>query len=128
METREIICIMCPSGCRMKVAEKDDGIEVSGQGCARGKVYGVQEYADPRRMVTSTVIVKNGARPLCPCKTASPVPIGKIGEILALIAAARPDAPLIIGQAIIKDAAGTGIDVIATRDTEKEVNECAQTS
>ena len=43
---RELICIMCPKGCRLTV---DDDLNVSGNSCVRGVTYGKQEVTDPRR-------------------------------------------------------------------------------
>lgn len=34
---KEMICIMCPMGCRMTVYEKDGEIKVEGNTCPRGK-------------------------------------------------------------------------------------------
>ena len=49
---KELICIMCPKGCRLNV---DDDLNLTGNGCIRGITYGKQEITDPRRYLTSTV-------------------------------------------------------------------------
>jgi CxxC motif-containing protein len=48
-----------------------------------------------------------------PVKTARAVPKGKIGEITNLLANTTVLAPKRIGDVIVADVAGTGIDVVA---------------
>ena len=38
---------------------------VTGAGCPRGEAYFIQEITDPRRTLTSSVLVKGGELPLC---------------------------------------------------------------
>ena len=47
---KEMICIVCPRGCRMKV---DNNGNVEGNFCKRGEVYARQEAIRPLRMITS---------------------------------------------------------------------------
>ncbi len=112
----EFICISCPIGCMLRVSDTNGEITVEGNSCARGVVYGKQEFADPRRMVTSLIPVSGGIRPLVPVKTREPVPRKSIPEVLSAIRAARVFGPVKIGQTLIENAAGTGVPVIATRD------------
>ena len=41
---KELTCIVCPRGCRLKV---DDNMEVSGNACPRGKIYAINELTHP---------------------------------------------------------------------------------
>ena len=60
-EESEIICVTCPKGCTLKVLhEGNEVVDVLGSGCKRGKEYAICELKDPRRMVASSVRVKNG--------------------------------------------------------------------
>ena len=54
---KELICIVCPKGCRLKV---DNEFNVTGNGCNRGIKYAKDELTNPTRMVTSTVVVLDG--------------------------------------------------------------------
>lgn len=112
----EFICIACPVGCRLTVEEKDGKILVTGNSCGRGATYGRQEFKSPVRTVTSLIAVQDGKRPLVPVKTAQPVPKESVMQVLAAIGQARVQAPVSLGQVLIGDVAGTGIEVIATRD------------
>lgn len=115
-ETRELTCIVCPVGCRLK-AEMADGkvVSVEGNGCKRGAEYALDELCAPKRTVTSTVRVSDGFLPLVPVKTVQAVPKDKIDEVLAEVRAARLAAPVESGQVVIANVAGTGVDVVASR-------------
>ena len=116
MEERDLICIVCPRGCHLHV---DKDLNVTGNFCPRGAVYGKQEVTNPTRVVTSTVRIDNAELPLCPVKTKDPIPKGKIFEIMSSINKVEIKAPVHIGDVIIKDVAGTRVDVIACRNMDK---------
>lgn len=116
MEERDLICIVCPRGCRLHV---DKNLNVTGNFCPRGEVYGKQEVTNPTRVVTSTVRVDNGQLPLCPVRTKDPIPKSKIFEIMSSINNTKVTAPVHIGDVIIPNICGTGVDLIATRDIDK---------
>jgi len=115
MDKRELICIGCPMGCRMTV-ELDGGkiAFVSGYTCPRGKAYAEKEVTNPTRIVTSTVKVISGSRKRVSCKTASDIPKDKISDVMADINSVCVTAPVKIGDVLIKNVAGTGVDVVAT--------------
>ena len=116
MEERDLICIVCPRGCRLHV---DKGLKVTGNFCQRGEVYGKQEVTNPTRMVTSTVRIEGAELPLCPVRTKDPIPKAKIFEIMSSINKVKIEAPVHIGDVIIRDVCGTGVDIIATRNMER---------
>lgn len=117
METRELICINCPMGCALHVElENGQVISVTGNTCPRGKAYGESEVIHPVRMVTSIVPVTGGEIPMVSCKTASPVPKEKMFDVVEALADISIEAPVHIGDVVLADAAGTGIDVIATKE------------
>lgn len=115
-EIKELICIRCPLGCQLEVSLDDSGkvAEVAGHTCARGKEYATEEVSDPRRMVTSLVLVEGALEPLS-VKTATPVPKAQVQDVLAAIRALRVQAPVALGEVLIEDVCGTGISVIATK-------------
>lgn len=115
MEKRELTCICCPMGCAVTVGmDGDTIISVSGHTCPRGEDYARKEVTAPTRIVTSTVRVTGGSRERVSCKTASDIPKGKIGDIMREINSACVQAPVRIGDVIVRDAAGTGVDIVAT--------------
>lgn len=114
----EIICVACPKGCRLEVRREGGEILVTHEGCKRGREYALGEITDPRRMVASSVRVAGAVHPLVPVYTAAPFPKGRIHELLDLLRQVILEAPVRMNQVVLKDALGTGIDVIASRDME----------
>ena len=113
-----ITCVSCPVGCRLKVAvENGEVASVSGNGCNRGIAYAKQESIAPRRMVTAVVKLQNRAMPLS-VKTGAPIPKEKIFDCMREITSLRLDAPVRIGQVVLHNVCGTGVDVSATKNVE----------
>ena len=78
MEKRELTCISCPMGCQMTVYMDNGDIKVTGNTCKRGEIYAKKEVTDPRRVVTSSVRVKNGELIRVSVKTETDIPKDKI--------------------------------------------------
>lgn len=120
VETNEIICVACPKGCTLQVKhEGKDIVEIIGAGCKRGKDYAICELKDPRRMVASTVRVKDGLHPLVPVYTDKGFPKPLIPQLAKELREVEVHAPVKINQVVLKNALGTGIDIIASRDMPK---------
>jgi CxxC motif-containing protein len=91
-------------------------LEIDGNACERGHAYAQAELTDPRRMVASTVRVNGGIHPLVPVYTAAPFPKPMIFDLLAELRRVQLAAPVQMGQAVLENALGTGVDVLASRD------------
>ena len=111
---RLLTCIVCPRGCQMKVTLSDDGkpTAVEGNFCKRGATYANDECTNPKRTVTSTVRCKSGD--VVSVKTDRTVPKGKMFEIMDMIRAAAVEAPVKIGDVILRDVYGT--QIVATKE------------
>ncbi len=112
---KELICITCPKGCHLKVDE-ENGYAVTGNSCPRGEAYGKAELIHPTRVVTSTVRCTGGSRPRCPVKTNGPVPKDKMFDVVAALDGVDLAAPIHIGQVVIPNVCGTGVDIVATKN------------
>lgn len=121
METRNLTCIGCPMGCPLTVEMTDSGIKVTGNTCKRGETYGKKEVTAPERSVTSTVRVLGGAAPVVSCRTERDIPKEKIFACMEAIKAACAAAPIAIGDVLVADAAGTGVNVIATKQVDAAI-------
>lgn len=115
MEKRELTCIRCPLGCQLTVMISGGGVAVTGNTCPRGAEYGEKEVTFPTRTVTSSIRVEGGELPLVSVKTAEEVPKDRIFDVMRVIKAAKVSAPVKTGDVLIEDAAGTGINIIATK-------------
>jgi CxxC motif-containing protein len=117
MEIRELICIGCPLGCPLTVTiEEGEVTQVKGNTCPKGDAYARKEVTNPTRIVTSTVCVDGGVAPMVSCKTASDIPKDKIFAVTEALKNVRVKAPVAIGDVLLGDVAGTGVDIIATKD------------
>ena len=122
---RELLCIVCPNGCRLTVEETRDAVgapacTVSGNQCKRGVDFALAEITNPVRSLTTTVRTAFPGVPVLPVRTAGEIPKGKIRELMDLLNALTIDRPLGIGEAAAKNALGLGIDVIVTSNVLRE--------
>lgn len=117
---KEITCIVCPIGCKILVRAVENEFELlDGNKCKRGIEYAKNEALDPRRMLTSSVLVKNGEWPLVSVKSSKPVQKHKVYSVLKEIKKSIVNAPVRSGQIIIKNVANTKIDIVATKSIKK---------
>ena len=120
-KTDDLICINCPMGCNLTVTKADDGsVSVTGNTCPRGEEYGIKEVTAPTRTVTSIVRVTDGEIPMVSVKTAADIPKEKIFDVMKSIRETKTVAPVRIGDIIIKNVAGTGVDVVATKNVPEK--------
>ena len=117
---RELICIGCPVGCLLEV-ELENGIvtKVSGNTCKIGETYAQKECTNPTRIVTSSVAVEGGVEVMVSVKTERDIPKEKIFECVRGLKNVVVKAPVHIGDIVVKDIAGTGVNVIATKEVAK---------
>ncbi|MBQ7544712.1 MAG: DUF1667 domain-containing protein [Synergistaceae bacterium] len=121
MSERKFICVSCPLGCGLTVTLDDAGevTNVEGNTCPRGASYARSEVKDPRRVFASTVRVKGGKLPVCPVRSRTPAPKGKLFGIARAVAELNVEAPVKIGQVLIHNVCGTDVDIVASRDLEE---------
>ncbi|HPU08382.1 MAG TPA: DUF1667 domain-containing protein [Candidatus Atribacteria bacterium] len=118
-EFLELICIVCPLGCSLSVTKSDDRIRVRG-GCKKGEKYVKEEITNPRRVVTTTLRIKNGVWPRVPVRTSSPFPRDKIPELMKFLSSLEVEAPQKRGEVIAKNLLGEGVDLVVTRTIERK--------
>ena len=113
---KQKICICWQKGCHLKVNADEN--KVSGNSCERGAEYGINEVTNPVRVITSTVKIKNGDSPVVPVKTKSPIPKALNFKCMEEINKCIVKAPVKIGQVIIENVLGTGVDIVATKNVK----------
>lgn len=116
--TKEMTCICCPLGCSLTVTVESGRVTVTGNTCPRGAAYGEKELTDPTRTVTSTVRIRGGKNAVVPVKTAQDIPKDRIMDCMRALASVEVEAPVCIGDVVLRDVCGTGVDVVATRGYE----------
>jgi len=119
-----LTCIVCPIGCALEADDNSalDDMPVTGNKCARGVNYAREEIRAPKRVVTATVKIlgmqsggENCSVHRAPVKTSSPCLREKIPALLEDIYKVQITLPVKLGDVVIKNWQGEGIDIIATR-------------
>ena len=121
MNTVNLTCIGCPLGCQIEVMMEDGEILlVTGNTCPRGEKYARKEVTAPTRIVTSSVRVYGSTKGerMVQVKTVSDIPKAKIMDVIRSLAGVSVPCPVHIGDILIHDIAGTGVDMAATKDVE----------
>jgi len=119
---RELTCIICPIGCRITVDAADGDFVFSGNKCPKGAEFARKEITAPLRTLTTTVRTTFPGIPVLPVKTSGEAPKDKLNEIIRELSKLVIKERIGIGETIVADILGTGIDIIATSDMLKEEN------
>ena len=113
---KEIICTVCPRGCRIMVeGDGEQVLSAEGYSCKRGLEYANTEYAHPVRILTTTVLVDGEFSDLLPVRSAQPLPKEKVFECMDVIRGLRVTLPVKCYDVIVSDICGTGVDIVATK-------------
>jgi len=122
-EKRKVTCIVCPLGCEATVTIQNGKIiKIENLECPRGKDYVLKEIEAPTRDFFTTIRVRGAGVPVCPVRATQPVPKEKLLDCSKELAKIALDAPIKIGDVIVKNLLGLGIDIIATRNLEPIVS------
>lgn len=115
MKEWDVVCIVCPKGCRLKVKEEDGQMSVTGNECKRGAVYGVKEVTNPTRVITSTVKVNDPVHRRMPVVSKGSVPKAMMFDVVKEINKIELNLPITMGDIIIENVLGTGVNIVAAR-------------
>lgn len=127
--TREIICTVCPVGCKIEVTLGNDGeLLIKGNRCKRGYQYARDEVVSPKRTLTTTMLLKlpgtfkktgfpvnTTSEHIIGVKSSKPVLLNRIAGIMEIIRNTVIDHPVIEGEVVIPGIDGTDADIIVTR-------------
>ncbi len=114
---KNLICVSCPLGCPIEVeVENGEILSVTGNTCKRGDKYARDELTNPVRSLTTTVSLVGGKLPVVPVKSSKPVPKDKMFDCMKLINKTAIKAPVKIGDVVISDILGTGVDIVVTNN------------
>ncbi len=118
---KSMICISCPIGCHLTVSCSDsetvtpETIQVEGNKCPRGIIYGKEEIFAPKRVVTATCAIESGLMDRIPVKSTGAVMKEDINGLLKELYQMRLTAPAKMGDVIIRDYKKSGVDIVTTR-------------
>jgi len=124
VKSREVVCVLCPLGCKIRIELDEEGniLSVSGNRCPRGKKYAEDEIKDPKRVVTTSVKVLNGEPPLASVKTDGPIPKKYIFELMKILKDVKVKAPVNIGDVVVRNIFKTNVNVVITRSVGEKTS------
>lgn len=120
--TREIICIVCPMGCRMNVTL--DGTEVkdmTGNQCKKGEKHAQKEVTFPGRVLTTTMKTDIPGVPIVSVRSSEELPKDRLMDCMEVISARMISGPVKLGTPVIEDILGLGADIVACRTVPYEL-------
>ena len=113
---KELVCICCPSGCRIRVEMEGNRIlELEGNRCRKGYEYAAQEAVAPMRVLTGLMRAEGCEKPFA-VRSDRTIPKELMLQCAAEMKHYRPRMPVRIGDVMIRDIFGTGANIIAAQD------------
>lgn len=120
-EHRTLTCIGCPMGCELQVEiENKEVVKVSGNQCNIGVTYAKKEVIAPTRIITTVLPVINGKELMVSVKTSKDIPKELIFSCVKSLKGYHVEAPIHIGDVLLKGVCGTDVDIIATKEVLKK--------
>lgn len=86
---------------------------IEGNACPRGAEYAEKETTNPTRMVTSIVRISGSQFPVLPVRLNEEIPKDAIFTVMEAIRGCSVSAPIEIGDVLIENACGLGVNVVA---------------
>jgi CxxC motif-containing protein len=113
----KVICVGCPMGCLVNLTI-DNGVitAIEGNRCKQGEKYANEEYRNPVRTLTTTLLTQGSSQPLLPVRTSKPVHRQKMLSIVTALAGVKVKPPVRIGEVVVSQPEGVIVDIIATAD------------
>jgi len=116
IEKKHFTCVTCPVGCEVDVEVQDSSIlSMKGNRCDKVKEFVIQELKEPMRVLTTTVRIKGAKYAMLPVRTDKLIPKRLFTQAVAELASIDLQAPVHMSDVIVKDVAGSGANIIATR-------------
>ena len=109
---KNVTCTVCPMGCAIEVTIDGDNITTKGNTCKRGEVYARAEVTCPTRVLTSTMKCETGT--VVSVKSRCALPKEKMFDCMKVINSTVAKSGVKIGDTLIENILGTGVDIIAT--------------
>jgi CxxC motif-containing protein len=119
---KKMRCIVCPEGCTMQ-AEYEAGskkiISLKGYNCKKGIKFAEDETTNPLRALTTTISIDSRIAQRLPVRSNIPAPKEKIALMVEAVKQIKAKAPVKMGEIIIANIFGTGVDIISSTTVEE---------
>jgi len=119
IEKKHFTCVTCPVGCEVDVEVKDGNIvSLKGNKCDKVKEFVLQELKEPMRVLTTIVRIKGAKYAMLPVRTDKPIPKRLFTQAIEELASIDLQTPVHMSDVIVKNVAGSGANIVATRTME----------
>jgi CxxC motif-containing protein len=92
---------------------------MEGNKCQKGKEFVLQELEEPMRILTTTVPIKGAKWAMLPVRTDKAIPKRLLFKVIEQLADIELQAPVKMYDVILKNTAGTGANIVATRNMKR---------
>jgi CxxC motif-containing protein len=120
VEKKHFTCVICPLGCEIDVElQCGNVVSMEGNKCQKGKEFVLQELEEPMRILTTTVPIKGAKWAMLPVRTDKAIPKRLLFKVIEQLADIELQAPVKMYDVILKNTAGTGANIVATRNMKR---------
>jgi len=120
VEKKHFTCVICPLGCEIDVElQGGNVVSMEGNKCQKGKEFVLQELEEPMRILTTTVPIKGAKWAMLPVRTDKAIPKRLLFKVIEQLADIELQAPVKMYDVILKNTAGTGANIVATRNMKR---------
>jgi len=117
---KHFTCVICPLGCEIDVElQGGNVVSMEGNKCQKGKEFVLQELEEPMRILTTTVPIKGAKWAMLPVRTDKAIPKRLLFKVIEQLADIELQAPIKMYDVILKNTAGTGANIVATRNMKR---------
>lgn len=117
-----LYCTECPKECYLSITDHAGELDIAGYKCQNGLKFAQEEVACPKRVLTSTVLFKDGDTfKLLPVRTDKAVPLSRYEELMDIINEICVDYEIVRGAIIVEKISGLEANLISSSSKiEKE--------
>lgn len=94
-------------------------ISLEGYNCKKGVKFAEAEITNPLRLLTTTISIDSKSFQRLPVRSSTPAPKEKIASMVKEVKKIRIKAPVKMGEIIMADILGTGVDIISSATVEE---------
>ena len=114
---KELTCIICPNGCSLQI---DDDLNVTGNLCARGKQFAINELTCPKRSITSTCRTTFKDVPVVAVKSNGEINKDDVFKVIDEINKVVIDKRMKIGDVVIRNVLNSDVDIVISSNALME--------
>lgn len=114
MKEKRLTCIVCPNSCEILVEKLKEDYVVTGNKCTRGKDFAIKEMTNPQRTLCTTVKTTDHKVPRLSVRTEGEISKESIKAVMMALSKVTISKSISIGDVVVENILGTGINIIAT--------------